>query len=514
MAISLVGSAFANSSGAGTSTTPTFTLPASIPATDSFAVVIVMQNGTGATLTATGWTVTGPITTANGRAWCCTKTVGSSDSSTSPSFTLSGNNRWSVSGGVWTGVLSIDGVVSTTDDTSGISTLTLAAFTPLSANCVAVALAGGSRAIANANGITTVPAGYGSVLAGAVTNQASANNYETAVMAKQLVGNALNASIAGAWTGNTRDITFVVTLTTLSLAQSMGDVAQSTTISQTLTANASLDPADTGAGSDSASANATLSDADTAAGTDAASVSAGLAPADTASGTDSLTADATSAPADTAVGTDTATTTATAAPGDDGGGSIEALTVATTTATAADTAAGSDALALHLPSLIDVAQSTAISQQLAVVASALLPDVGAGDESLAIVAHAALADTSTGSDSMSAGTAPATPQLADEAAAADGLVVVKSDLILFFRAPTPAHAAAVNPVLKFGEPGWDGVNFKIGPDGGANWNDLPALNGVYAGPTDPGPMLPPGTEYVWAETDGAGTLIGIAAHIA
>lgn len=34
------------------------------------------------------------------------------------------------------------------------------------------------------------------------------------------------------------------------------------------------------------------------------------------------------------------------------------------------------------------------------------------------------------------------------------------------------------------------------------------------GPIDPAPSLPPGTEYVWNKTDGAGTLLDIVTGVA
>lgn len=37
---------------------------------------------------------------------------------------------------------------------------------------------------------------------------------------------------------------------------------------------------------------------------------------------------------------------------------------------------------------------------------------------------------------------------------------------------------------------------------------------VGFGPVDPAPSLPPGTEYVWNKTDGAGTLLDIVSGVA
>ena len=92
------------------------------------------------------------------------------------------------------------------------------------------------------------------------------------------------------------------------------------------------------------------------------------------------------------------------------------------------------------------------------------------------------------------------------------------------------HRRTTNPasteVLLAGEWGveLDGTGAVTGVkmgDGTTDWASLPFIgadSGTYAvghvGATDPEPDVPPGTEFVWFKTDGAGTLLDILTGVA
>lgn len=172
-----------------TSTAPTVTLPASIQAGSTAYLVLNVSGAVLPTLTGfAGWTVVAAPTvhTTGGDAWLLSKSVGTSDSSTAASGTLSASQKWHIAVAVVNGTQ--DATPTLTQTTALSGTPGVPAITPVAANCLDLVMAGliggsGTGAI-----VSTPSSGFTEDL----DNSTATGGNEVAVYVehKQLVGQA------------------------------------------------------------------------------------------------------------------------------------------------------------------------------------------------------------------------------------------------------------------------------------------------------------------------------------